>query len=84
MRDAIVIGSGISGMVTAVKLAEEGVSVLLVSPFPSERSQSVMAAGGINAVLTDCEPAILRIRSKADATLQAGTPLQGSARAPKR
>ena len=56
MRDAIVIGSGISGMVTAVKLAEEGVSVLLVSPFPSERSQSVMAAGGINAVLTDCEP----------------------------
>ncbi len=52
MRDAIVIGSGISGMVTAIKLAEAGVHVLLASPFPSERSQSVMAAGGINAVMS--------------------------------
>ena len=53
MKNAVVIGSGISGMTCAVKLAEKGVSVTLVSPFPSERSQSVMAAGGINAVLPD-------------------------------
>ena len=55
MKSAIVIGSGISGMTCAVKLAEAGVEVELVSPFPSERSQSVMAAGGINAVLSDHE-----------------------------
>lgn len=55
MKKAIIIGSGISGMCCAVKLAEAGIHVLLVSPFPSERSQSVMAAGGINAVLSDCE-----------------------------
>ena len=55
MKDAIVIGSGIAGMTCAVKLAEAGVKVMLVSPFPSERSQSVMAAGGINAVLADHE-----------------------------
>ncbi len=56
MRDVIVIGSGISGMTAAVRLADEGIRVLLVSPFPSERSQSVMAAGGINAVLPGLEP----------------------------
>ena len=54
MKDAIVIGSGIAGLSCAAMLAEEGVQVLLVSPFPSERAQSVMAAGGINAVLTPC------------------------------
>ncbi len=37
-------------MCCAVKLAEAGVQVLIVSPYPSERAQSVMAAGGINAV----------------------------------
>ena len=50
--NVIVIGSGIAGMTCAVHLAEAGVHVLLVSPFPSEQSQSVMAAGGINAVLS--------------------------------
>lgn len=55
MKEVIIIGSGISGMACAVKLAEAGVHVQLVSPFPSERSQSVMAAGGINAVLSDHE-----------------------------
>ena len=55
MKDVIVIGRGISGMACAIRMAEAGVHVLLVSPFPSERSQSVMAAGGINAVLADHE-----------------------------
>ena len=55
MKSIIVIGSGIAGMSCAVNSARKGIHVLLVSPFPSERSQSVMAAGGINAVLTDCE-----------------------------
>ena len=55
MKKVIITGSGISGMACAVKLAEAGVQVLLVSPYPSERSQSVMAAGGINAVLQNCE-----------------------------
>lgn len=55
MKNAIVIGSGIAGMTCAVTLAKSGVHVTVVSPFPSERSQSVMAAGGINGVLTEHE-----------------------------
>ncbi|MGN0317537.1 MAG: FAD-dependent oxidoreductase [Lachnospira sp.] len=47
----IVIGSGISGLVCAIRGAEAGFEVTLCSPYPSERAQSVMAAGGINAVL---------------------------------
>ena len=50
MKEVLIIGSGISGMTCAVRCAELGLHVTLVSPFPSERSQSVMAAGGINAV----------------------------------
>lgn len=55
MKHALIIGSGISGLVCAVRCASRGVHVTLVSPFPSERSQSVMAAGGINAVITGDE-----------------------------
>ncbi len=47
----IVVGSGISGLTCAVECAARGGSVVLVSPYVSERSQSVMAAGGINAAL---------------------------------
>ena len=50
MNSVLVIGNGISGMSSAIRCAELGLRVTLVSPFPSERSQSVMAAGGINAV----------------------------------
>ncbi len=50
MKKAIIIGGGISGMCCAVKLAEAGIQALIAAPYPSERSQSVMAAGGINAV----------------------------------
>ena len=55
MKHALIIGSGISGLVCAVRCALRGTHVTLVSPFPSERSQSVMAAGGINAVITGDE-----------------------------
>ena len=53
MKNVLVIGSGISGMSCAIHCAQKGMHVTLVSPFPSERSQSVMAAGGINAVLSE-------------------------------
>lgn len=51
MKKVLIIGSGLSGMSCAVTCAGAGLSVTLVSPFPSERAQSVMAAGGINAAL---------------------------------
>ncbi len=55
MKHVLIIGSGIAGMACAVRCAEKGMQVTLASPFPSERSQSVMAAGGINAVCADHE-----------------------------
>ena len=51
MKKVLVIGSGIAGMSAAISCAEKGMEVIMVSPFPSERAQSVMAAGGINAAL---------------------------------
>ncbi len=56
MKDALIIGSGIAGIECAVRCAQLGVHVTLASPVPSERAQSVMAAGGINAVLADHDP----------------------------
>lgn len=53
MKKVLVIGSGIAGLSAAISLAEKGIHVDLASPFPSERAQSVMAAGGINAVDAD-------------------------------
>ena len=50
MKKAVIIGSGIAGLSCAISLAENGIKSVVVSPFPPERSQSVMAAGGINAV----------------------------------
>lgn len=50
-KNVIVIGAGLSGLTCSVKLAENGNHVHLFSPSPSERSQSVMAMGGINAAL---------------------------------
>ena len=49
MKEVLIIGSGLSGLSCAVLLAEKGINSTLVSPYPSERAQSVMAAGGINA-----------------------------------
>ena len=51
MANILVIGSGISGMTAAISCANRGMDVTLVSPDVSERAQSVMAAGGINASL---------------------------------
>lgn len=51
MNRVLIIGSGISGLTCAIEAAKNGSKVILVSPFPSERSQSVLAAGGINAVI---------------------------------
>ncbi len=51
MKNVLIIGSGISGMTAAISCAERGMHAILVSPFMSERSQSVMAEGGINAAL---------------------------------
>ena len=61
-KEILIIGSGISGLTCAIESAARGIHVTLVSPYPSERAQSVLAAGGINAVLhkeasedsTDC------------------------------
>lgn len=53
--NVLIIGSGISGLSCAVRCAELGLHVYLTSPYPSERSQSVMAAGGINAVTPEHE-----------------------------
>ena len=55
MKDVLIIGSGIAGLSCAVASAEHNVRVTLISPHPSERAQSVMAAGGINAVTSQCE-----------------------------
>ena len=51
MNRVLIVGSGISGLTCAIEAAKNGSKVILVSPFPSERSQSVLAAGGINAVM---------------------------------
>ena len=51
MKNVLIIGSGLSGLSCALDLAENGIRSILVSPYPSERAQSVMAAGGINAAL---------------------------------
>ena len=50
-KEILIIGSGISGLTCAIESAARGIHVTLVSPYPSERAQSVLAAGGINAVL---------------------------------
>ncbi|MGN0073425.1 MAG: FAD-binding protein [Coriobacteriales bacterium] len=46
-----VVGAGLAGCSAAINLAHQGVQVLLISNAPSERAQSVMAEGGINAAL---------------------------------
>lgn len=46
-----VFGAGLSGLSAAITLARKGVHCHLISAQPSERAQSVLAEGGINAAL---------------------------------
>ena len=77
MSKVIIIGSGIAGMNCAVRCAEQGINVLLLSPFPSERSQSVMAAGGINAV-TDGHEEGDSVECHVEDTLKGGAYIAGT------
>ena len=51
VKEIIVIGAGLAGLTCSVKSASKNIHVKLFSPAQSERSQSVMAMGGINAAL---------------------------------
>lgn len=50
-RKITIIGAGLAGLSAAVKLAEQNIDCRLVSAQISERAQSVLAEGGINAAL---------------------------------
>jgi succinate dehydrogenase / fumarate reductase flavoprotein subunit len=47
----IIIGGGLSGLMSAIKICEKGQSVAIFSVVPVKRSHSVCAQGGINAAL---------------------------------
>jgi succinate dehydrogenase / fumarate reductase flavoprotein subunit len=47
----IVVGGGLAGLMTTIKIAEAGVPVDLFSVVPVKRSHSVCAQGGINAAV---------------------------------
>ncbi|MBR1736635.1 MAG: FAD-binding protein, partial [Firmicutes bacterium] len=46
-----IIGAGLAGLSAAITAAKNGKSCRLISKQPSERAQSVLAEGGINAAL---------------------------------
>ena len=71
MKKVLIVGSGIAGLSCAISCAEKGMEATLVSPFPSERSQSVLAAGGINAVI-DSDKLGDSIESHIEDTLRGG------------
>lgn len=50
-KNVIVVGGGLAGLSTAMKLAEQGCQVKIVSVTPVKRSHSVCAQGGINAAI---------------------------------
>ncbi len=49
MEEIIIIGAGVAGLSAALELAKNGVKSVVAADMPSERAQSVMAEGGINA-----------------------------------
>ncbi|NGX55662.1 MAG: Fumarate reductase flavoprotein subunit [Chlamydiae bacterium] len=48
-KETIVVGGGLAGLAAAMRLAEKGCNVKLVSVTKSKRAHSVCAQGGINA-----------------------------------
>ena len=48
---AIVVGGGLAGLMSTIKLVERNINVDLISLVPVKRSHSVCAQGGINAAL---------------------------------
>lgn len=50
-RNVAIVGGGLAGLMTAMKLAEAGVKVQLFSLVPVKRSHSVCAQGGINGAV---------------------------------
>lgn len=48
---AVVVGGGLAGLMSTIKLVEKGIRVDLISLVPVKRSHSVCAQGGINAAL---------------------------------
>ena len=76
MKDILIIGNGISGMMCAIRCAERGMHVRLIAPGPSEQSQSVMAAGGINAVTAEHEEGD-SVRCHIEDTLKGGAYIAG-------
>lgn len=50
-KRVIIIGSGAAGLSAALRLAQNKIKSLIISDMPSERAQSVMAEGGINAAV---------------------------------
>jgi len=50
-RNVVVVGGGLAGLMTVMKLAEAGVKVQLFSVVPVKRSHSVCAQGGINGAV---------------------------------
>ncbi len=51
MHEVIVVGGGLAGLAAAMKLAEQGCKVKIVSVTKVKRSHSVCAQGGINAAM---------------------------------
>ena len=50
-KEVIVVGGGLAGLSAAMKLAENGCHVKIVSVTKVKRSHSVCAQGGINAAI---------------------------------
>lgn len=51
MEKVQIIGAGLAGLSAAIELAKNGIYSNLISLQPSERAQSVLAEGGINAAI---------------------------------
>lgn len=51
MKTVTIIGSGLAGLSAAYTLAKQNIPCSLISRYHSERAQSVLAEGGINAAL---------------------------------